>query len=125
MSSDPSIIQFTQLGPHQFPYVIKHDWWQHHPLEEFEIRSDLEVWLSRSATDEDGEMLKIRCSRAHYTGQGIVFPRFERPLHLGVKSIRDRQWEGYRYAFIDQETGMELFECEFFTAWIAPPVNEE
>lgn len=116
--SDLSITQFMQLRPHQFPYVMKHDWWQYHPLEDTGIRCDLEIWLSRHAKDEGGGILKIHCLQAQYTQQDTVFPRFERPLHLEVKSIRDRQWEGYIYSFIDQETGMDLFECESFNAWI-------
>lgn len=116
--TDLSIIQFMQFSPQQFPYVTKHDWWQHYPLEGTGPRCDLEIWLSRDVTDQHIGILKICCLNAQYTQQDIVFQRFEHSLHLGVKSIRDRQWEGYIYAFIDQETGMELFECASFETWI-------
>lgn len=116
--ADLHILQFMQLSPEKFPYVIKHDWWQHHPPEDADLRCDLEIWLSHHATHPPLEILKIRCFHAHYTQQDVVFPRFEQRLHLGVKSIRDRQWERYNYAFIDQVTGGELFTCASFEAWV-------
>jgi hypothetical protein len=124
MSRD-SILQFIGFSPHRFEYVIKHDWWNRYPIDDMNFRRELELWLCCAEKSEDEKILKIRCFYVDYASyassspswQEVLFQRFERKLHLDVISTREQQRENYHYAFVDSDTGTELFGCQRFTVW--------
>jgi hypothetical protein len=117
--SENSILQFMQFSPHRFEYVIRHDWWNRYPIDDIGPRRELELWLCRTTVPEDGKVLKIRCFHvsSSTSSQEVLFQRFEKKLHLGVISIREQQWENYLYAFIDSDTGIDIFACQRFDVW--------
>jgi hypothetical protein len=108
------IAYFVSLSPHEFLYVIRHDWWKHYLVDENNIRLEVEIWLSRDPNNNKADVLKIKCFQVYQVLESPIGIRFEQPLHLGVKSVRHWQWERSVYSFFDSNTGEELFNCQWF-----------